>query len=114
SVYLLDFENVRRDFSTKYPLPGRFASKLLERIEQDSEKPPILVLHFGHFVSIRVSSSITERVNLLEKIGELKAGYSYIDSAGGHKNAASIKLRTDEAKKELIAALLRALGCNIA
>ncbi|MDE1869505.1 MAG: hypothetical protein KGH71_00780 [Candidatus Micrarchaeota archaeon] len=114
SVYLLDFENVRRDYNTKYPLPGRYASKLLERIEKGSEKPPILVLHFGHFVSIRVSSPIADRVNLLTIVNELKASYSYIDAAGGHKNAASIKLKTDEAKKELIYALLRALGCSIA
>ncbi|HVA82630.1 MAG TPA: hypothetical protein VNF06_00505 [Candidatus Aquilonibacter sp.] len=114
SVYLLDFENVRRDYNTKYPLPGRYASKLLERIEKSSEKPPILVLHFGHFVSIRVSSPIADKVNLLTIVNELKAGYSYIDAAGGHKNAASIKLKTDEAKKELIYALLRALGCSIA
>lgn len=113
SVYLLDFENVRRDYNTKYPLPGRYASKLLERIEKESEKPPILVLHFGHFISIRVSSPIVEKVDLLSLVNELKAGYSYIDAAGGHKGAASIKLKGDEAKKELVNALLRGLGCNI-
>lgn len=113
SIYLLDFENVRRDYNTKYPLPGRYASKLLERIEKSSDKPPILVLHFGHFVSIRVSTQIVDKVNLLALVNELKAGYSYIEAAGGHKGAASIKLRSDEMKKELVNALLRGLGCNI-
>ncbi|MDE1850216.1 MAG: hypothetical protein KGH54_00270 [Candidatus Micrarchaeota archaeon] len=113
NVYLLDFENVRKDAMTKYPLPGRYASKLLERIEKVSDKPPILLLHFGHFISIRVSAPLVERTNILKTIAELKLGYSYIEGAGGHNSAASIKLRSDQNKKELINALLRSLGCAI-
>ena len=112
-VYLLDFENVRKDSMTKYPLPGRYASKLLERIETMSDKPPVLVLHFGHFVSIRVSGQLEGKIDLLKIVNDLKSGYSYIDAAGGHKRAASIKLKTDQNKKELISALLRSLGCSI-
>jgi len=113
NIYLLDFENVRKDAMTKYPLPGRYASKLLERIEKMSDKPPILLLHFGHFISIRVSAPLVEKTNILKTIGELKLGYSYIEGAGGHNSAASIKLRNDQNKKELINALLRSLGCSI-
>ncbi|MDE1804454.1 MAG: hypothetical protein KGH59_01575 [Candidatus Micrarchaeota archaeon] len=112
-VYLLDFENVRKDTMTKYPLPGRYASKLLERIEKVNEKPAILVLHFGHFVSVRVSDPIAEKANLLVTVNEIKSGYSYVDAAGGHNTAASIKLKQDEFKREIINALLRSFGCNI-
>ncbi|MDE1856053.1 MAG: hypothetical protein KGH49_02350 [Candidatus Micrarchaeota archaeon] len=113
NVYLLDFENVRKDTLTKYPLPGRYASKLLERIEKTSDKPPILVMHFGYFISMRVSAPVVDRANILGIASELRAQYPYIDSAGGHRSAASIKLKSEEMKKELMGALLRALGCQV-
>ncbi|MGI0141482.1 MAG: hypothetical protein ACREBF_02410 [Candidatus Micrarchaeales archaeon] len=113
NVYLLDFENVRKDSNTKYPLPGRYASKLLERIEKMSDKPPILLLHFGHFISIRVSAPLVEKTNILGIVNEMKSGYPAIEAAGGHNSAASIKLRSDTNKKEMINVLLRAFGCSI-
>ncbi|MDE1825502.1 MAG: hypothetical protein KGH61_01525 [Candidatus Micrarchaeota archaeon] len=113
NIYVLDFENVRKDAMTKYPLPGRYASKLLERIEKEGKGPSILVLHFGHFVSIRVSGEISGRVGLLRIVGGIKSDYDYVEAAGGHNNAASIKLRSEEYKKEAINTLLRGFGCSI-
>lgn len=111
NVYVVDFQNVRKeDQSVKYPLPGRFASKLLERIETLSEKPAIVVLHFGYFISMRVSTKISEAVDIPRIAAELKEEYKIIESAGGHKSATSIKLRDEDAKKNIINALLRKMN----
>src|SRR5271157_197286 len=49
-VYVADFESIRGDAEQRYPLPGRFASKLLDKIEQLNAQPCVLLLHFGHFI----------------------------------------------------------------
>ncbi len=103
NIYVADFESIRGNEDERYPLPGRFASRLLGRIEELNRVPCILLLHFGHFVSLRMSKKLNERVNLLQALEDVRKDYSqYVDSAGGHSNAASIKLKTDEMKKEVI------------
>ncbi len=107
NLYLLDFKNVRSE-ELRYPLPGRFASKLLTRIEELNSKPCIVVLHFSSFISIRLSKPL--EINLLEVVKRAKEAFSNIDSAGGHKNAASIKLKSESSKKEIINFIVSELG----
>jgi RecJ-like exonuclease len=109
-VYIADFEGIRGDDEQRYPLPGRFASKLLDRIEQLNRVPCILLLHFGHYVSLRMSKELSERVDLLRILNEVREEYpDDVDSSGGHGNAASIKLKADTRKKEIMGAVVRKL-----
>jgi RecJ-like exonuclease len=102
-IYVTDFEAIRINEQERYPLPGRFASKLLGRIEELNKTPCILLLHFGNFVSVRMSKGLIGKVELLKTLESVKSDYSdYVDSTGGHSNAASIKLKNDQMKKEII------------
>ena len=110
SIYVADFENIRGGDDQRYPLPGRFASKLLDKIEELNKQPCVLVLHFGQFISIRMSKALNDKINVLEMIEAVKRKYPEdIDSGGGHSNAASIKLRSDKLKKEIIKAVVESL-----
>lgn len=115
NVYLLDFENVRAsDVTIKYPLPGRYASKLLEHLETLSPKPCVLILHFGSFISVRVGKSVSDKLDLIGAVRELRSNYSDIVAAGGHRNAMSIKMASAANRREITNMLLRLLGCKIA
>jgi RecJ-like exonuclease len=109
-IYVLDFEGVRINEQERYPLPGRFASKLLGRIEELNDSPAILLLHFGSFVSARMSKRLIGRVELLKVLEGVRSEYSnYVESTGGHSNAASIKLKDDGMKKAVISAVVEKL-----
>jgi RecJ-like exonuclease len=110
NIYTIDFKNIRNTES-KYPLPGRFASKLLAKLEELSGRQCILILHFYSFISIRTSKEV--QINLVEVVGEAKKAYTSIESAGGHRNAASIKLADEYAKKDVMNFLLTKLGCSV-
>jgi RecJ-like exonuclease len=100
-IYALDYEGVRIEYS-KYPLPGRFSSKLLDKITELNELPCIVILHSGRYISIRARKDIGEKVDVLGLIGELKTRHAgEIVAGGGHKNAAGIKL-ADTARKATI------------
>jgi len=107
NLYLLDFKNVRSD-ELRYPLPGRFASKLLSRIESLNGKQCIVMLHFSSFISIRLSKGLT--IDLLSLTKKVKEAFSAVESAGGHKSAVSIKLKREEQKKEVIEFVIKELG----
>jgi RecJ-like exonuclease len=109
-VYVADFEGIRGEDEQRYPLPGRFASKLLDKLEQLNTLPCVLMLHFGHFISLRMSKELTERIDLLRMLNEVREEYpDDVDSSGGHGNAASIKLKQDTRKKEIMGAVIRKL-----
>lgn len=102
-IYVADFEAIRINEQERYPLPGRFASKLLGKIEELNKTPCILLLHFGNFISARMSKALIARVDLLKALEGVRSDYSdYVDSTGGHSNAASIRMKSDEMKKEII------------
>jgi RecJ-like exonuclease len=106
-IYSLNFNDVRDAESTdRYPMPGRFASKMLERIESETNKPAVLILYFGRFISIRISSSISTKINLADIIKKLKEENGNIDSGGGHANAASIKMINEMGRDEILTALI--------
>jgi RecJ-like exonuclease len=109
-IYVADFENLRGDGEDRYPLPGRFASRLLDRLEELNTAPCILVLHFKSFISIRMSKRLSDSVGLLEVLARIAEEHPEdVDSSGGHSNAASIKLRGDLRKKDVIKALVEKL-----
>jgi len=113
AIYLSEFDRLRGD-DTKYPLPGRFSSKLLEQIIASGSGHAILILHFGSFISIRVDGAIADSVGLLGIIAELKDRYAEeIESGGGHKNAANIKLAQGYDKAEIIKELISMLKSRL-
>ncbi|MEM3781515.1 MAG: DHH family phosphoesterase [Candidatus Micrarchaeaceae archaeon] len=110
SAYVLDFEKARGT-GEKYPLPGRFASRLMGKIEELDRGNAVLILHMGLYVSIRESTNAKQKLNLLKLIDSVKKRLgSEIDSGGGHMSAGSIRLSGEYAKKAVINALLDELG----
>lgn len=110
NIYVADFESLRGSDETRYPLPGRFSSRLLDRIEELNKVPCILVLHFKSFISIRMSKQLSERIGLLDILGRIKEDHpDDVDSSGGHSNAASVKLKGDLRKSAVIKSLVERL-----
>ncbi len=108
-IYLVDFDAIRDPMATdRFPLPGRFASKLLDKIDVDA-KPRVLILHFGKFISMRVGNGAKEIVDVSKLAREMKEHNENIESGGGHSSAGSIKLFDDEGKKELINEIINRL-----
>jgi RecJ-like exonuclease len=100
-IALLDFENARSEDS-KYPLPGRFASKLLDRLGESGMKNAVLVVRVGSYLLMRADRELCRRVSLLEVIEEMKSRYpDEISGGGGHRCAGSIKLWNKDAGKEM-------------
>lgn len=106
NLAVLDFEDVRSEDS-KYPLPGRFASKLLDRLNAMGMKRTILVVSVGAFLLMRVDRELCGEVDLLSIIGEMKNRYKdEIDNAGGHRCAGSIRLVSKELNRRMTQALV--------
>ncbi len=99
-IYVCDFSNVKNKES-KYPLPGRFSSKLLDVLMEESRNS-ILILHFGVYISFRIPKELSEKVQILKIIEEFKGNSEDVDSGGGHSSAASIKLYESTDKKAYI------------
>ncbi len=113
SIYVLDYEGMRVE-NTKYPLPGRFSSKLLDKISELNERPCIVCVHLGRYISIRSAKELGI-VDVPAVIAELKERHgNYIAAGGGHKHAAGIKLADDSQKsvilKEAVSLLKRQLA----
>lgn len=114
SIYVADFESIRGADLDRYPLPGRFASRLLGHIEELNRAGCLLLLHFGSFISTRMSKQLISKVDLLKILNDVHAEYpEYVDSAGGHANAASIKLSTGEMKKEILKSVVDRLEAEL-
>lgn len=104
TIFVCDFSTVKSRES-KYPLPGRFSSKLLDALMAES-KNSILILHFGVYISLRIPKELAEKVQILKIIEEFKSNQDEVDSGGGHASAASIKLYESTDKKAYIKLLL--------
>ncbi len=99
-IFLLDYSELR-SASTKYPLPGRFSSKLLSRVEEG--RPAVVMVYMGKYVSIRVSGAVGERADVPGSIADAKKAFpGLIESGGGHRNAASIKVSEAERIGEVV------------
>lgn len=108
NICLLDFGHIAK-LRLDYPLPGRYSSRLQEKIERENNGKTITIVHYGSYISMRTSGDIHESINILEIIEKLKAATNGMVSGGGHPQAASI--RTDkEHIKEVIRLLLSELG----
>ncbi len=108
-IYVLDFEDIRSEDS-KYPLPGRFASKLLDRILASGEGEAALIVHAGYYISIRLSRGTGGSINLLDIINGIKGAYTKsVEAGGGHLYAAGIKVTDKSEKKRIINALINSM-----
>jgi RecJ-like exonuclease len=107
-IYVVDFSKVRDgNSSERHPLPGRFASKLLDYIDENKDKPSILILHYGKYISIRINKSLEGTVGLGGIIEGMKEGNkTSIESGGGHETAASIKLLDESEKRQILNQLI--------
>lgn len=109
-VYVLDFEDIRSEDS-RYPLPGRFASKLLDRVLASGDSEAVLIVHAGPYISIRLSKGIGDRINLLGIINGIKGAYmSSVEAGGGHLYAAGIKVTDRSEKKRIINAIISSIA----
>ena len=113
-IFLLDFDDVRDD-NTGFPLPGRFATRLMDTIAGLNPAGGILILHINQYISIRLSPGLEKRIGILGIINELKERYGAgVESGGGHSNAASIKVSATGEKRavlhDLIALAKKSLG----
>jgi RecJ-like exonuclease len=109
-IYLVDFSDAASPDS-KYPLPGRYSSRLHERFEGASEKGAITLVHYGNFISVRMSRSLLGTVSLIGVMENLKQESDDVYSFGGHECAFGIK--TDKSHIDKVAKLLlKRLGAN--
>ncbi len=110
NVYVLDFKHIIRD-DGETPLPGRFSSRLQEKMEEISGKRTITMVHYGNYVSLRADKNLAEEIQLLKILEEVKNSSEHIQSFGGHNPAASV--RTDkEHVAHVVKLLLSALGAG--
>ena len=91
NVYVLDFGHIA-ELGKGYPLPGRFSSRLQDRIEELNAGKTITVVHYGNYISMRESNDVVGRIKILDVVNELKKASPYVKSGGGHNEAASIKV----------------------
>ena len=88
-VCVSDFGEVAKE-GMDYPLLGRYASSLHDRMELKNGGRTITVVHFGSYISIRMSRDISE-VDLPRIIGTLVSRSNGAAQGGGHARAASIR-----------------------
>jgi nanoRNase/pAp phosphatase (c-di-AMP/oligoRNAs hydrolase) len=84
-------------------LPGRYSSKLHNKFESINKKS-ITIVVFRNYISFRIGRSISDEVNILEIIKDIKSNTEFVESGGGHKEAASMKI--DETKVNIILKLV--------
>lgn len=112
-LYVTDFEEFK-DGDSKYPLPGRLSSKILEKIVQLNGKESILMLHIGKYISVRLTKELSKKIDILDIIKELKERHgSKIETGGGHRAAASIKLSDKKDKSRILRDLIGLIKARI-
>lgn len=101
-IYVSDF-SLSRNRESRYPLPGRFSSKLLDYLSSKNTLPCVLILYFGFYISIRVDKKIAEKLDILKIITTIKSEHEDdVEAGGGHISAASMKVSEGADKKEYI------------
>jgi RecJ-like exonuclease len=106
-VYLLDFDVVKSG-ETRYPLPGRFASKLLARINGTDMRRAIVVLYVGAYIMMRADKELCTDLNILDVIAEVKRRYGNdVENGGGHRCAGAVKLADKSRSREVAIAIVR-------
>ena len=108
-VFVVDFTPIA-DKEQGFPLPGRYSSRLQGRLEELNGDRVITAVHFGNFISMRVSKAISAEVEILQVIERLKHSNPEI-GGGGHAEAASIRVANKNIK-EALTLLLIELGAR--
>ncbi len=106
NLAVLDFEDIRSEDS-KYPLPGRYASKLLDRLDEKGMKRTVLVVSVGSYLLMRIDKDLCADFDLTRAMDEMKNRYpDEIAGGGGHRCAGSIKLKFKELGRQMTASLV--------
>ncbi len=114
TIYMLDFEGIR-DEQSKFPLPGRFSSKLLDRIIGMGNGPAIVVVHSGRYVSMRVPRDLEDKVDLIKVVGSVKESHEeLIEAGGGHRTASGIKIADAAEKSKVLREIVSLLKAQLA
>ncbi len=91
NIHVLDFSYIA-EVGKGYPLPGRFSSRLQSAFENANGGKTITVVYYGNYISIRESEDITSVLKILDIVNTLKAATPYVESGGGHNEAASMRV----------------------
>ena len=109
-IYVLDFGYIA-ELGNGYPLPGRFSSRLQGKLEGINGGKTLTIVHYGNYISIRESDDIVPKIKVLDLVNELKASSEYVESGGGHNEAASMRVPRQHTK-QVLKLLLSNLGAN--
>ncbi len=108
-IFVLDFEDVRSEES-KYPLPGRFASKLIGRINESGSKKIMVIVYVGAYILMRLDDQLGSELDLQTIKDDIKEKYGdVVEGGGGHRRAGTIKLRDKDEKKGIIRDIINSL-----
>jgi RecJ-like exonuclease len=110
NIYALDFGHIA-EMGKGYPLPGRFSSRLQWAFEKSNGGRTITIVHYGNYISLRESGDIVAKVKILDVVNELKAACQYVESGGGHNEAASMRV-PKEHTEYVMKLLLKHLGVD--
>ncbi len=111
TAFVLEFETLpKRD--TGYPLPGRYSSRLQERLESVNGERTITILYYGSYVTLRLAKGISKEVGILKMIDDIVESSGYAESGGGHNEAASIRVDREHTR-EMVNVVLRRLGASL-
>ncbi len=108
-VYVLDFKHIAGN--SDYPLPGRYSSTLQRKFEEMSGNMVMTVVHYGNYVSMRLSKDAAKKIDLLKIIDDMKDASEHVVRGGGHHAAASMMCDKDK-RDEVVALLLEQLGAS--
>ncbi len=103
-VYVVDYKYIaERDY--EYMKHGRYTTKLHDKLELETKNGNVTMVYFKNYISIRISDSIVNRINLLKIIKELE-DEKLICNGGGHNEAGSIKIKDGDGEMEKIISTL--------
>ncbi len=108
SVYVVDYKPIF-DLGMQHVTKGKYCSGLQDEFEKRSGDKTITIVHSNGSASIRISKAMAPAIGIGKIIEEMKTEASYIDSGGGHNEAASIRT-SKEHDRELVGLLLSKLG----
>ena len=109
-IFAFNYEHVAK-LEFGYLKPGKFGTKLYDRIESEYGHNTLLALYYRNYVILRVSSYVSKRVGLLKIIGDFRELTDYVIEGGGHNEAASIRVLQGETR-QVLNLLLGSLGCK--
>ena len=108
NVFVLDFGHIAA-LNLEFPPLGRLSSILQKRMESLNDQNAVTIVHSLRNISIRVSSSASDKVRLLDAIARIKKSVDYEVSGGGHVKAAGMSMDSSH-MGEIIEMLLLELG----